>query len=244
MWPADADALVARQEELAELTPEPWRLTNRPRVGGCWVCFPRGISGPGQAGDDAHAAAVVVRDGRLVSRAVTAGTAGAPYTPGLLALRIGPLLEGVTQALSGLPDVLLVDGTSRDHPRRAGLALHLGAELALPTVGVTHRPLLASGPWPEDERGATGAVRIGDEVVAAWVRTCPGTRPLVVHPGWRVGLETAVEVVLAASAGRRTPEPLRMARQLAREARAVAADALPARQCADLSERRGPDLLA
>jgi deoxyribonuclease V len=162
----------------------------------------------------------VVRGGRLVDRAVTTGAAGAPYSPGLLALRTGLLLEGVTRALPGRPDVLLVDGTGRDHPRRAGLALHLGAELDLPTVGVTHRPLLASGSWPEDERGATSALRIGEEVVSAWVRTRPGTRPLVVHPGWRVGLETAVDVVLAASAGRRTPEPLRMARQLAREARA------------------------
>jgi deoxyribonuclease V len=162
----------------------------------------------------------VVRGGRLVDRAVTTGGAGAPYSPGLLALRTGLLLEGVTRALPSRPDVLLVDGTGRDHPRRAGLALHLGAELDLPTVGVTHRPLLASGSWPEDERGATSALRIGEEVVSAWVRTRPGTRPLVVHPGWRVGLETAVDVVLAASAGRRTPEPLRMARQLAREARA------------------------
>jgi deoxyribonuclease V len=225
MWPADTDALVARQEELAELTPEPWRPPiDGVRIGGCWVCFPRGISGPGRAGDPADAAAVVMREGRLVEQRVTEGVAGAPYAPGLLALRLGALLESVTRALASRPDVLLVDGTSRDHPRRAGLALHLGAELDLPTVGVTHRPLLASGSWPEDERGATSPLRISEEEVAAWVRTRPGTRPLVIHPGWRVGLETAVEVVLAASQGRRTPEPLRVARQRAREARAEDVD--------------------
>lgn len=228
MWPADADALVAQQHRLAGRVQESWRRpVGELCVAGCWVCFPRGYSGPGHAGDAAHAAAAVVCDGRVVDRAVTTGVAGAPYTPGLLALRLGPLVEDVTRALTRTPDVVLVDGTGRDHPRRAGLALHLGAELDLPTVGVTHRPLEAEGPWPGDLRGASSLLRIGDEVVAAWVRTRPGTRPLVVHPGWRVGLEEAVELVLASSTGRRTPEPLRLARQLAREARAGVVPAGP-----------------
>ena len=220
MWPEDADALVARQRELAGLTPESWRPPiGGLCVGGCWVCFARGYSGPGDAGDAAHAAAVVVCDGQLVDLAVRRGVAGAPYTPGLLALRLGRLLDDVTRTLTWTPDVLLVDGTGRDHPRRAGLALHLGAELDLPTIGVTHRPLAAEGAWPGEHRGASSPVRIGDDVVAAWVRTRADARPLVVHPGWRVGLDAAVELVLASSTGRRTPEPLRLARRLARESR-------------------------
>ena len=220
MWPEDADALVARQHELAGLTQPAWEPpAGEPCVAGCWVCFPRGYSGPGESGDAAHAAAVLVCDGRPVDLAVRRGVAAAPYTPGLLALRLGKLLDDVTRALTWTPDVLLVDGTGRDHPRRAGLALHLGAELDLPTIGVTHRPLVAQGDWPGEHRGASSPVRIGDDVVAAWVRTRPGARPLVVHPGWRVGLEAAVELVLASSTGPRTPEPLRLARQLAREAR-------------------------
>jgi deoxyribonuclease V len=221
MWPEDADTLVARQRQMAGLTQEAWRPpTGGLCVGGCWVCFARGYSGPGDVGDAAHAAAVAMRDGRLVDRAVRTGVAGAPYTPGLLALRLGRLLDDVTRTLTRTPDVLLVDGTGRDHPRRAGLALHLGAELDLPTVGVTHRPLVAEGAWPGEHRGASSPVRIGDDVVATWVRTRADARPLVVHPGWRVGLKAAVELVLASSTGRRTPEPLRIARQHAREARA------------------------
>ena len=92
---------------------------------------------------------------------------------------------------------------------------------------MTHRPLEAEGPWPRDARGASSPLRIGDDVVAAWVRTRPGTRPLVVHPGWRVELDAAVELVLASSTGRRTPEPLRMARQQARKARAEEVDGVP-----------------
>ncbi|MDX6300811.1 MAG: deoxyribonuclease [Nocardioidaceae bacterium] len=117
--------------------------------------------------------------------------------------------------------MLMLDGTGRDHPRRAGLALHLGDELGVPSVGVTHRPLLASGPWPADHRGATSPLRIGAEVVGCWMRTRPGIRPLAVHPGWRIDLRTAVDLVLLATGTDRTPEPLRQARHAARAARSA-----------------------
>jgi deoxyribonuclease V len=139
--------------------------------------------------------------------------------PGLMALRLGPLMEQAVRALSARPDVLLLDATARDHPRRAGLALHLGAELDIPTIGVTHRPLVAAGPWPNDRRGATSPLRIGDSVVGCWLCTQPGVRPLVIHPGWRIDVATAVEVITMLTSRRRTPEPLRRARQLARRAR-------------------------
>jgi deoxyribonuclease V len=185
VWPSDAETLVAAQQTLAARTPRPWYPDDPVRTGGCWVCFPRGLSGPGAAGDRAWAAAVVTAGDEVLGEAVVNGEAGAPYQPGLLALRLGPLMERATRSLDQQPDVLLVDGTGRDHPRRAGLALHLGAVLGLPTVGVTHRPLLARGAWPEDRRGASSPLIVDGEVVARWVRTRAGTRPLVVHPGWR-----------------------------------------------------------
>jgi len=223
MWPSDADELVDRQHELAGLSPEPWRPGDDGLLaGGCWSCFPRGEPGPGHAGDVAWSAAVLLEDLRPVAVRVAPGAARAGYVPGLLAMRLGPLLEDVVRLLPRLPDVLVVDGTGRDHPRRAGLAVHLGAELDVPTVGVTHRPLLAEGDWPADERGAVAPLTLDGEVVAAWVRSRAGTRPLAVHPGWRTDLDTAVAVVQRLAV-RRTPEPLRTARQAAREARAAAA---------------------
>ena len=147
------------------------------------------------------------------------GTVGAPYVPGLLALRLGRQMEDVVRALSSRPDVLLLDATAADHPRQAGLALHLGAELDVATIGVTHRPLVASGEWPGDQRGAMSPLRIGESVVGCWLRTQPGVRPLAVHPGWRIDLATAVDVVTSLTGRQRTPEPLRRARQLARRAR-------------------------
>lgn len=223
MWPDDAEALVAVQQDLAKASAEPWRRHGRQlRVGGCWVCFPRGLTGRGGSHDPAWAAAVTMVGGDVIDHEVVTGFTGAAYVPGLLALRMGPLMEQTVRRLDTWPEVLLLDASGRDHPRRAGLAVHLGSVLDVPTVGVTHRPLLADGPWPEDRRGATSPLRIGGEVVASWVRTRPGTRPVVVHPGWATDLRTAVEVVTDAAARHRTPEPLRAARRLARGARADA----------------------
>jgi deoxyribonuclease V len=214
-WPRTREELIEEQVLLATLEPAPWLFEPSARVGGVFVCFPRGESGPGQAGDLAWAAANVGAETVVVT-----GQAGAPYEPGLLALREGALLESAVCALPQPPDVLLVDATGRDHPRRAGLALQLGAVLDLPTVGVTHRPLAAAGEWPADERGARSPLLLEGELVGYWLRTRTGTRPLAVHSGWRTGAATASEVVRSICRAR-TPEPLRRARRRAREARAA-----------------------
>ena len=220
MWPADADSLIAYQQQLATAAREPYTFDpSTPSIGGCWVCFPRGLVGPGTDHDQAWSAVVIMFGGRVAEQRMISGTARAPYVPGLMALRLGPLIEETVQATSRMPDLLLLDATAHDHPRRAGLALHLGAELDTPTIGVTHRPLVASGEWPSDHRGATSPLRIDDSVVGCWLRTQPGVRPLAVHPGWRIDLATAVEVVTMLTRRHRTPEPLRRARQLARRAR-------------------------
>jgi deoxyribonuclease V len=165
----------------------------------------------------------VIASGHRIAAAEAAGLAGAPYQPGLLALREGPVLEAAVRSLSRLPAVLLVNATGRDHPRRAGLALHLGAVLDLPTIGVTDRTLLAEGECPQLRRGACSPLRLAGERVGYWLCTRSGKRPLAVHAAWRTDPETAVEIVLAASTGTaRTPEPIRQARRIARLARAAA----------------------
>jgi deoxyribonuclease V len=217
IWPASAEELIATQLDLARADPTPWHPADDPIVGACFVCFYLGKHGAGATGDPGWAGAAL--PGGAV--AVVEGLAGAPYEPGLLALREGPLLEAAVRALAALPDALIVNATGRDHPRRAGLALHLGAVLGVPSLGVTHRTLVAHGDWPADERGARTPLALEDEVVGCWLRTRRGTRPLAVHAGWRVSTETAAELVLAHSR-RRTPEPLRAARRAARAARAAA----------------------
>lgn len=218
-WPGAPHELEAAQRALAARRPPPWHGPAE-LVGACFVCFPRGLQGRGAAGDQACAAAVVMRRRQVVDRAVVAGPAGAPYVPGLLALRAGPLLERAVRALAHLPDVLIVNATGRDHPRRAGLALHLGAVLGVPTVGVTDRPLVASGAPPAQARGASAPLAIDGELTGYWLRSRPGTRPLAVHAAWRTDAQVALATVLAALRRARTPEPLRRARRLARLARA------------------------
>ena len=237
----DADAVLATS---------PWTPSGNSLIGGCFVAFARGLSGRGHPGDEAWAAAVAwrpeaspIRHGQpfrrpddmlrgtsaagprrasdIADQAVVAGRVPAPYMPGLLALRQGPMLAAAVVGLSVVPDVLLVDATGLDHPRRAGLALHLGAVLGVPTVGVTHRPLLADGERPLPVRGAVSPLSLGGRIVGCWVCTRSGTRPVVAHAGWRTDADVAASVVLLASTGAaRTPVPLEEARRVAREARA------------------------
>lgn len=220
VWPEDPQELIERQRTLAAETPPAWRPETyaQLRVGGCFVCFPRGHEGVGAAGDPAWAGAAVLRGRRREAGCEVTGAAAGPYEPGLLALREGPMLEAAVRALPAPPDVLLVNATGRDHPRRAGLALQLGAELGIPSAGVTHRPLLAAGEWPQDQVEAAAPLVLDGEPVGAWLVTRAGRRPLAVHAGWRTDPETVAEVVRRC--GRhRTPAPLREARRIARTAR-------------------------
>jgi deoxyribonuclease V len=222
-WPGTAEELVRVQQELAAASPPAWSAPAAlAPLGGCFVCFARGIAGEGAAGDPGVAAAALTRGRKLLASVTVPGTAGGPYLAALLALREGALLEAAVQALHPFPEVLLVNATGRDHPRRAGLALHLGAVLGLPTVGATNRPLAAQGAWPDDQRGATAPLRLGGELVGYWLRSRAGAKPVAVHAAWRTDPEAAVEVALAAIRRHRTPEPIRRARTAARTARTSA----------------------
>lgn len=228
-WPSDAAELVALQRRLATMAPPTFRAQAASRVGACFICFAEDAEALASGAEPAWAAAATFERGRRVAAHVVAGTTAAGYVPGLLALRAGPLLERAVAGLPVRPDVLLVDATGRDHPRRAGLALHLGAVLDLPTIGVTDRPLVAGdgGGPPEAARADRQALALGGEVVAYLVWTRDGARPLVVHAAWRTDAATAWAVVRGFAGATRTPAPLREARRLARTARAVAGGRAP-----------------
>ena len=197
-FPSSAAELERVQDRVAAELPARFEPPQRAlRVAGVFACFERCASGPGTSDDAGWAGAAVVVRGRAIDAATVQGTAAAPYLPGLLALREGPLLAAAVVQLRQPFDVLLVNATGRDHPRRAGLAVHLGALLDVPTVGVTHRPLLARGAWPEDpDRGARAPLSIDDELIGFWVRTRSGCRPLAIHAAWRTDAETACRIVV------------------------------------------------
>jgi deoxyribonuclease V len=216
-WPTTAEDLFREQERLASQPCEPWAPpTSALQVGACAVVF-----GRGERDDVGWAAAVVAEAGQVVASSTRVGRVESPFRPGQLALREGPALEAVVRQLRRPPDVLLVAAAGRDHPRRAGLALHLGAMLDLPTVGVTDGPLIAIGGETGPAWASLAPLRFAGEVVAYRVRTRRGAKPVVAHAAWRTSADVAARIVLGSCSVARWPEPMRAARQIARQLRAA-----------------------
>jgi deoxyribonuclease V len=134
-----------------------------------------------------------------------------PYVPGLLSFREIPALLAALKKLRRLPDLLFSDGQGYAHPRRMGLATHLGILLDRPTIGCAKSILIGEHGWLGDETGAWAPMTEGGERIGAALRTRAGVRPVYVSQGHRVSLETAVRMTLAVSDGVRIPRPTREA---------------------------------
>lgn len=169
------------------------------------------------AGDDLTAA-VVVFDGRgeRVDQASVRGRTEFPYVPGLFAFREVPALTAALEALSVTPDLLVCDGYGLAHPRRFGLACHLGVETGLPALGVGKTHFVGAYTEPGPERGAHAPITLDGDVVGRVLRTRPGVKPVFVSPGHRIDLDTACAQVLRLTPRYRLPEPIRAADHLAR----------------------------
>jgi deoxyribonuclease V len=138
-----------------------------------------------------------------------------PYVPGLLSFRETPALLAVYERLSARPDVLMLDGQGLAHPRRFGIACHVGVALGLPALGAAKSPLVGKDARPGPDRGDTAPVTHRGEVVGAAVRTRPRANPIWVSAGHLITLEEAVALVLQLSPRYRIPEPTRRAHILA-----------------------------
>ncbi|MEW6141598.1 MAG: deoxyribonuclease V [Chloroflexota bacterium] len=133
-----------------------------------------------------------------------------PYVPGLLSFREIPLLIQAFERLRVEPDLVMVDGQGYAHPRRFGLASHLGLLLDRPTIGCAKSRLCGSHDGLGEQSGEWCSLVDGDEVVGAVVRTRTGSKPLYVSCGHRIGLPSAVQWVLDCCRGYRLPEPTRL----------------------------------
>jgi len=142
-----------------------------------------------------------------------------PYVPGLLTWREAPAILAAMGSLRHEPDVYLYDGQGYAHPRRMGLATHLGILTDTATVGCAKSRLCGEHGALDEERGAWVVLTDGEERIGAVVRTRSGVRPLYVSSGHRVSLESAIDLVLACGRGVRLPEPTRWAHRLASEER-------------------------
>ncbi len=163
--------------------------------------------------------AVVVLDYpglNLVEAEVVSGKVDFPYVPGLLSFRESPLTLATCEKLNLIPDLILVDGQGIAHPRRMGLASHLGLFLNTPTIGCAKSLLCGSHKALDVESGSYAEVVDKGEVIGAALRTKLEVKPVYVSIGHKVDLQTALRWVLACCRGYRLPEPTRLAHLMAK----------------------------
>ena len=167
----------------------------------------------GKANEIAQAAVVVLSypELRLVAVELVQGRLEFPYIPGLLSFRESPLILAACRKLSLTPDLIIVDGQGVAHPRRLGLASHLGLFLDVPTIGCAKSRLCGSHDIPTEEAGSYTEVLDKGEVIGVALRTRTGVKPLYISTGHRISLENAIYWVLQCCRGYRLPEPTRLA---------------------------------
>ena len=171
-------------------------------------------------------AAIVVIDvvtGMTKQIAVAESRVHFPYVPGLLSFRELPALAVAFDKLVEPPDLVLCDGQGIAHPRRFGLACHIGVIYDLPAIGCAKTRLTGVGDDPDLTRGSIAPLVSAAEIIGAAVRTRDGVKPVYVSPGHRISLATACRWTLALSPHYRIPDPVRMADQLANQMKRKAA---------------------
>lgn len=205
--PAEARAI---QESLRSRIETQDRLGPVSRVAGVDVGF--------ESGGQITRAAVAVLDYHSLQPLETAIArlpTSFPYVPGLLSFREIPAVLKALEQLKIPPDLLLCDGQGIAHPRRFGIACHLGLLTDLPAIGVAKSRLVGSHEEPATEKGSWVPLMDGVERIGAVLRSRSNVQPLYISPGHRISLESAIEYVLACTPKYRLPETTRHAHRLA-----------------------------
>ena len=138
-----------------------------------------------------------------------------PYVPGLLSFREAPAVLEALKTLQQKPDLLLCDGQGFAHPRRFGLACHIGVITGIPSIGVAKSVLIGEHAPIGGQRGDWQPLTHAGEIIGAVLRTRVEAKPIIISIGHRIGLFSAVEMVMKCTPKYRIPEPLRRAHQLA-----------------------------
>jgi deoxyribonuclease V len=147
----------------------------------------------------------------LVETRVMTDRLGFPYVPGLLSFREAPLILAACGKLKVTPDLIMVDGQGIAHPRRIGLASHLGLFLDMPTIGCAKSRLCGRHEVPDVEAGSSAELVDEGELIGAVLRTRAGVKPVYVSIGHKIDLPAALRWVMACCRGYRLPEPTRLA---------------------------------
>ncbi|HLU11722.1 MAG TPA: deoxyribonuclease V [Oceanobacillus sp.] len=173
---------------------------------------------PDQNGRDISQAAIAVLsfpDLKPVETALAKIPTPFPYIPGLLSFREGPVLEEAFKQLQCEPDVYIFDGMGRAHPRRIGIATHIGLWLQKPTIGCGKTHLIGRYQEPLDERGAYSELVDRNEVIGVVLRTRASVKPVYISVGHLADLPTSIELVMRCTTKYRLPEPIRAAHNAA-----------------------------
>lgn len=210
-WDVTPREAMQIQRELASRVIEEDRLGDIKFVAGVDVGF------EGEGNKTARAAVVVLKlaDLQPVDSAIARMPVTFPYIPGLLSFRELPVLLRALEQLETAPDVFIVDGHGRAHPRRMGIACHLGVLLDRPSIGCAKSILCGKADEPGNKVGASSPLLDGAEQIGAAVRTREGTTSVYVSIGHRVSLERAIDVVLRCCKRYRLPETTRYAHRVA-----------------------------
>lgn len=209
-WDVTPQEAIAIQKQLRELIIMEDRLPAIECVAGVDVGFE-------EEGRITRAAVVILDYPSLTLResSIARRPTSFPYVPGLLSFRELPAVLDALEQLRQLPDLLLCDGQGYAHPRRLGIASHLGVLTGLPSIGVGKTRLIGTHQPLADERGAWQPLLDKGETIGAVLRTRAGVKPIYVSTGHRISLATAIAYVLNCTTRFKLPETTRMAHKYA-----------------------------
>lgn len=213
-WNLEPAAAIALQHELAQ------RIVLEDRLGE--VHFVAGVDmAINENNGMAHAAVVLLTfpELEIVERHIYEEPIRMPYIPGLLSFREAPCVLGAFRKLRQQPDLVMVDGMGIAHPRRIGIASHLGLWLNIPTIGCGKS--LLTGKYDKaalgEEAGSWVPLIDKKEVIGAVVRTRTRVNPMFISPGHLISVQTSIDYVLKCGRGYRLPEPTRLADKLSKD---------------------------
>ena len=198
---------IALQRRLAQQVVHQWESQAEPKL-----IVGIDLSPESPDGTVTGAAVMLRYPGLEIEEVATArGSASFPYIPGLLSFREAPVLLGALERLTQTPDLILVDGHGFAHPRRFGIACHIGLTTGVPTVGCAKSVLCGKHALLAAGAGSAAPLIDEGETIGAAVRTKDGVSPIYASIGNKVDLETAIHWCLATCKGYRLPEPTRLA---------------------------------
>ncbi len=206
LWPKNYKQAVELQHELSRSIILDTPLAEPRLIAGADISYSKS--------SDKHYAGVIVFGYpklEIIERQAAVLTVSFPYIPGLLSFREGPTLLEAIAKLQHKPDVYIFDGQGIAHPRRLGLASHLGILLDTPSIGCAKKKLCGEYTPPPDEAGEYSKLTHTGELIGAVLRTRNKVKPVFISPGHRIGLADSIKLIKNCCRGYRLPEPTRLA---------------------------------